>query len=60
MAAELPAVLQAADEKALVLVGPPQTGVAIRSSSQALSAAELPSTDELEQTAVEAMRAYCQ
>ena len=51
-------LLQVADERALVLVGPPQTDALTKRACRA--ATEEDRARELEQIAVNAMRAYCQ
>ena len=56
-------LLQVADERALVLVGPPQTGALTERACRAAMHEDISEADrarELEQIAVKAMRAYCQ
>ena len=56
-------LLQVADERALVLVGPPQTGALTERACRAATDEDISEADrarELEQIAVNAMRAYCQ
>ena len=56
-------VLQVAGERALVLLGPPQTGVLAERACRAATEEDISEVDrarELEQIAVNAMRAYCQ
>lgn len=56
-------LLQAADERALALLGPPQTGALAKRACRAATQEDISEVDrarELEQIAVNAMRAYCQ
>ena len=56
-------LLQVADERALVLVGPLQTGALTERACPAATEEDICEADrarELEQIAVNAMRAYCQ
>ena len=56
-------LLQVADERALVLVGPPRTGALTERACRAATEEDISEADrarELGQIAVDAMRAYCQ